>query len=627
MTLWSCSDVTVNRLRVSSRGGESLSLRLRANRTVAQTVSRPSGLPPSAILCIRRLVDPQPNTVNLDRDHSPPPEWTAAVSSSIAVLASRAARPGAGEVPADAEAVVFADWAELLACLAADWCQGRLRARWWWPALIGHGDLWRHAIRAWTSAPRYAAAALDQLDRRGWSAQFVATLTESETAAMLRMVLEGRGLPTSSPTPVPLDRPAAAATESCATTDPATCATSTARQPPWRPWVPDRQCAGLRLDQERLLGVSLALQRAPAHIVTPSFVEAALTWTPAREDSLPAVPARTGLPRDATAPAQVQAPSPDVVGPVAPTAEPAPTSRESPEDRRERAARATPDRLSETTDLPRVEPVSLHVDVGTPADFAAPATVAPVTELHSTACGGVFFLLNLGLRLGLYGDFTTPAQPGITLPIWDFVSMVGRRLAGAGVAADPIWRLLADLSGRRPGDPPGAGFDPPRAWRTPGVWLRPFPDHRAWQWSVSAGRLRVRHPAGFLLVDVPRSADESAARQLKRELAPYRAAARVRVARQRQRASGARQSSPLAAWTAWLLPYVRARLSAAMAGRAPRRTGPLLCRQPARVLITPAHLHVTFALETLPVEVRLSGLDRDPGWIPAAGRAVTFAFE
>ena len=102
----------------------------------------------------------------------------------------------------------------------------------------------------------------------------------------------------------------------------------------------------------------------------------------------------------------------------------------------------------------------------------------------------------------------------------------------------------------------------------------------------------------------------------------------VRVARQRQRASGARQWSPLAAWTAWLLPYKSGRdWGAAMAGRAPRTTGPLLCRQPARVSIAPARLHVTFALETLPVEVRLSGLDRDPGWIPAAGRAVTFAFE
>lgn len=80
-------------------------------------------------------------------------------------------------------------------------------------------------------------------------------------------------------------------------------------------------------------------------------------------------------------------------------------------------------------------------------------------------------------------------------------------------------------------------------------------------------------------------------------------------------------------WTAWLLPYVQARLRAAMAGNVPRAPGPLLCRQPARILITPAHLHVTFALETLPIQVRLSGLDRDPGWIPAAGRAVTFAFE
>ena len=33
-----------------------------------------------------------------------------------------------------------------------------------------------------------------------------------------------------------------------------------------------------------------------------------------------------------------------------------------------------------------------------------------------------------------------------------------------------------------------------------------------------------------------------------------------------------------------------------------------------------------FGLRELPIEVRLSGLDRDPGWVPAAGRFVAFHF-
>jgi hypothetical protein len=31
-------------------------------------------------------------------------------------------------------------------------------------------------------------------------------------------------------------------------------------------------------------------------------------------------------------------------------------------------------------------------------------------------------------------------------------------------------------------------------------------------------------------------------------------------------------------------------------------------------------------LATLPIELRIAGLDRDPGWIPSAGRSISFHF-
>jgi len=36
---------------------------------------------------------------------------------------------------------------------------------------------------------------------------------------------------------------------------------------------------------------------------------------------------------------------------------------------------------------------------------------------------------------------------------------------------------------------------------------------------------------------------------------------------------------------------------------------------------------VIFALADLPIEVRLGGLDRNPGWVPAAGRVITFHYD
>ena len=47
----------------------------------------------------------------------------------------------------------------------------------------------------------------------------------------------------------------------------------------------------------------------------------------------------------------------------------------------------------------------------------------------------------------------------------------------------------------------------------------------------------------------------------------------------------------------------------------------------ARVLLTATHLDVFLTLEELPVEIRIARLDRDPGWVPAAGRYIAFHFQ
>jgi hypothetical protein len=51
------------------------------------------------------------------------------------------------------------------------------------------------------------------------------------------------------------------------------------------------------------------------------------------------------------------------------------------------------------------------------------------------------------------------------------------------------------------------------------------------------------------------------------------------------------------------------------------------CAHDARVVVTATHLDIYLALGALPIEVRLAGLDRDPGWVPAAGRFIAFHFE
>jgi hypothetical protein len=158
-------------------------------------------------------------------------------------------------------------------------------------------------------------------------------------------------------------------------------------------------------------------------------------------------------------------------------------------------------------------------------------------EALETELGGLFYLLNVGLYLGLYGDFTMPALPDDPFDPWDFVAVVGRRLLGRPLPDDLVWDLLERLADRSPG--------------------RPRPDRRR-----------------------------------------------------------------MAALTA----SVRELLASAL-GCPTEDAAAMTIVHPARVTVTPARVEVALSLAGLPIEIRMAGLDRDPGWIPAAGRAVVFRFD
>ena len=94
----------------------------------------------------------------------------------------------------------------------------------------------------------------------------------------------------------------------------------------------------------------------------------------------------------------------------------------------------------------------------------------------------------------------------------------------------------------------------------------------------------------------------------------------------RHRASGSRQAVPLHVW-----PELHARLARALDDGEPgitlRRRICAMLDLPARLQDAGERLDLHFALAELPLAVRLSGLDRDPGWIPAAGCDIRFHFD
>jgi hypothetical protein len=78
-------------------------------------------------------------------------------------------------------------------------------------------------------------------------------------------------------------------------------------------------------------------------------------------------------------------------------------------------------------------------------------------------------------------------------------------------------------------------------------------------------------------------------------------------------------------WLADLLPHIRARLHLALG--IDDDLASILLYHHAKISITPTHAHVFFSLADHPIEIRLSGLDRNPGWVPDAGRFITFHYD
>ena len=700
-------EVYVRRVRAVSGERDALALRTRLAGALAHASLHPKGLPRSAVLCVRSLRAPRAGAYGLAR-HSAHAQraWAAACAESIERLLASAARPARGFVPAAAESVVFADSAELLACLAGDWCSGQAQARWWWRALFKQMGMADAVVAAWRGQPEYVPGALAHLARQNLARDFALALPADSARVVLDGVLRRfalrelasalagarRGPTETSYALADAEDDAEAFTEKTISV--------TAHAAPWRHVAPEAEGATLGPEAACLLGVGLTLQRAPAAARAPSFARAVREWLRARyvparmrveartestvrtsaPDPEPAETARvTQSPRtekkaeaDALAPAVeagLDAAARDEGGTVArvETARPeaaranatpfveagaAEVSFES-EAQTESSARGAEEVTREEEAPHARKPPATQVEreaedatcssvevtaesevvAASPAEFAAEdeegaafveaADASPLEAQIATRFGGVFFLVNLGLFLELYGDFSAPLAPGLALSVWDFCSLLGERLCGRALRDDPVWSLLAQLAGRDEKTEPGAGFEPPCDWRVPRAWLTQMPRAGAWRWRSGRGRLRVSHPSGFVVLDVARDR-RAAVSQLAAELETY-ADLQTATPERDERAARSRRT-PLARWLACLSAYARVRLCYAL-GCDARSLRSLLLARPARVSVTTTHVDVVMALSELPVGVRVAGLDRDPGWVPAAGRYVAFHFD
>src|SRR5687767_5475416 len=121
----------INRLRVGTPTGDSMRVRLEYDRLFSSADVHPTNLAARAIVCINKFRAAPPRvsqTMNTN--------WEQEVRESLGEIVNHAERPILGKAATAANAVIFADLAELLACLARDWAIGTLTQNWWWKILL-----------------------------------------------------------------------------------------------------------------------------------------------------------------------------------------------------------------------------------------------------------------------------------------------------------------------------------------------------------------------------------------------------------------------------------------------------------------------------------------------------------
>lgn len=545
-------------------------------RQAASLASVP-GLPADAVLCVRHL------TARLDthglRQTGGLLGTADKLSRQLQTLVAEARRPAHEVVPESAAAVLFDNPAQMLACAARDWLDGQFDNRWWWRSLSGSGTLAQGAITLWRRYQFHAPAALAELHAR--AEEFCRRTADAE--AIVARLIEQRILPPHSvvrpdelprrPEPAP-DDPRLhllLAPGVSRANPPGPARHAREKSAPVTPGIPDARAetAGTQARQSAIPRPDGITDSHPAlNRGSPSKAHTATTGRQPTPGGMDFTEPRKPIQRasevsEASAEHPANRPSPRT--------EQAPRSVSMPAADDPVIARPSPGSGRKTSaetsrfDAPEISQTSAetHPIATPPASFPLPG------KWIETRYGGVLYLLNVAIHLGFYPDFTQPRNCGLALSPWSFLALTGERLAGHGVRQDALWELLAMLAAATGGQPglASAATHPPPA--------------------------------------------------LPEALRPYLGA---------QQRNASTSPDPWSDWADRLIPPLRRRLAAAL-GAPSRQAGRLLCCVNARIRFRSGRLDAHFMLNDHPVAIRLSGLDRDPGWIPAAACDFRFHFD
>ncbi|MGO1068728.1 hypothetical protein [Lysobacter sp. CA199] len=651
-------------------GGDALSARQRLERALAGANWKPGELPADAQLFLRRL------SIASLGDH----RVAERVDQRVGELARGARRPWLDPGAAEAEAIWFGA-GELAACLIRDWLQGRPSRPWWWHAALGAATLqeWLRAQVLCHGASLVATTAL--IAEHGLGPAWMRRMSADDLKLSLATLAADYAAPLADRFDAPdPERPqferdhthlrkegshARRARERTYASDTARAASAqigTGKDPATNArrrllaQVPELLGARLTPAATRLLAYALIARRDPQWLRTPQLAAAIADWAAADDSSdlqylpsshesasvAPLSAARTIADSEqrvedgalATGeyprPPPLPTSNPPQIQALAAYEQVASLSSSHPGEQADVEDPAHPAPVDEVRAEIRCDAVAAQI-----APMPSPVAAAPrhaITETQSEVAsefGGLFYLLNIALTLGLYADFTAPRAANLPLSPWDWLLWIGNDWFGAELRADPIAPLLAALAGHADTDTDTVGpdFRAPHDWCIADHWLGGWSRTDRLHYRAGRQRLCVWHPQGFVLADLARDRDIAPLAQATAWSERYpdiRGARLQRLHRDPLVLPRARSRR----WLCCLQLYLRTRLAHALGMDAQGSAAiDRVCRQHARVRCDLQYVHAYFSLDTLPLPLRLAGLDRDPGWVPAAGRDIRFHYD
>lgn len=266
------------------------------------------------------------------------------------------------------------------------------------------------------------------------------------------------------------------------------------------------------------------------------------------------------------------------------------------------------------------------------------------SEAHlDTQFGGLLYLINLLQQLHLPEVLSQQWRLEQQISRWALLDALARSLLGKKYQAhkqDPLWRLLARLDQRRCNTPIGKGFCRYNDYRIPLQWFGFFNvnTETVFNWALHRRRLRIW--TDFAII-VECDIDESVAveQQVFSELQQYLPTISIEQLsighfaqapqENRRQLINAGMAQDLAHLLALIVPPIRRYLQQALKldSLSPQLLLNKLFRCDGRVFSSSSHIDLVAGINSTSFDIRCSGLDQDPGWLPEYGRVVLFHFK